>query len=215
MPITLDTSLPESLYPLAWLIGSWEGSGAIQQPDQDVPDARIEQQLECTAAADGTLQWRSLIHRVDLPAPLPPTSVFARDEAEDPTGSAPVAQGSGERTLLHREEGTWTVGELLPGQDHSVSEAAKPGTPASFLSHRLDARLTRRGESPEAWAGEVRGPRVQLALRDTGGEITDTRMFGYVRGQLMWLWERRLPVPGGTPGETSMAPYLSLELHRV
>lgn len=212
MPITLDTSLPESLYPLAWLIGSWEGSGAIHQPDAGTPDARIEQQLECTAAADGTLQWSSLIHRVDLPAPLPPTSVFARDQAED---SAPESHGSGERTLLHREEGRWTVGALLPGQDRAVSEAAKPGTPASFLSHQLDAQLTRRGESSEHWAGEVRGPRVQLALSGTDGEVSETRMFGYVRGQLMWLWERRLPVPDGTPGDTSMAPYLSLELHRV
>lgn len=213
MPITLDTSLPESLYPLAWLIGSWEGSGAIQQPDQDVPDARIEQQLDCTAADDGTLRWRSLVHRVDLPAPLPPTSVFARDEAEE--DSAPARQGTGERTLLHREEGTWTVGDLLPGQDRAVSAAAKPGTPASFLSYRLDAHLTRRGESPEQWAGEVRGPRVQLALDSTDGEVSATRMFGYVRGRLMWLWERRLPVPDGAPGETSLAPYLSLELHRV
>ena len=40
-------------------------------------------------------------------------------------------------------------------------------------------------------------------------------MFGYVRGRLMWLWERRLPRPDGAPGDTSMTPYLSLELHRV
>jgi hypothetical protein len=93
MPITLDTSLPPSLYPLAWLIGSWQGSGALTAPSPGTPDVRIEQSLECTAQEDGTLAWRSLIHRVDAPAPLPPTSAFARD----PEPGATASEGSGER----------------------------------------------------------------------------------------------------------------------
>src|SRR5699024_5343977 len=113
MPISLDTSLPPSLYPLAWLIGSWEGSGALSGADGTAAgprDGRIEQQLVCTAREDGALDWRSTIHRVDAPAPLPPTSAFAREEAQAPPA------GSGERTLLHREDGIWTVGDLVPGQ---------------------------------------------------------------------------------------------------
>src|SRR5699024_3922795 len=192
MPITLDTSLPPSLYPLAWLIGSWEGTGALTAAEPGAPDARIEQQLVCTAREDGTMEWRSTIHRVDAPAPLPPTSAFARDEP-----GSPAAVGSGQRTLLHLEDGVWTVGDLLPGQDREGAEAAAPGTPG------------------EDWAGEVRGPRVQLALGAPTGEITATRMFGYVGGRLMWLWEHRRPVPDGAPGETALTPYLSLEMHRV
>lgn len=213
MPITLDPSLPEPLYPLAWLIGRWEGTGALKGADGEAPDAsetRIEQQLICTAREDGTLEWRSTIHQVDAPAPLPPTSAFARDEA-----SSAAPSGTGERTLLHREDGIWSVGDALPGQDRAAAEAARPGTPASYLSHRLDARLTRRGEQAEDWAGEVRGPRVQLALGAPDGEISETRMFGYVSGRLMWLWERRRPATDAAPGETSLSPYLSLELNRV
>lgn len=215
MPITLDSSLPPSLYPLAWLIGSWEGSGALSSPDDGAPDVRVEQQLVCAAREDGTMSWRSTIHRIDAPAPLPPTSVFAREEA--PAAS----RGTGERTLLHREDGIWTVGELLPGQDRVLAEAARPGTPESVLSYQLDASLERRGESAEAWTGEVRGPRIQLALgapdelRTPGGEVSATRMFGYVQGRLMWLWEQRAPVPDGAPGDTALSPHLSLELHRV
>lgn len=210
MPISLDTSLPPSLYPLAWLVGSWEGTGALSTADADGTDARIEQQLVCTAQEDGTMSWRSTIHRVDAPAPLPPTSAFARDDA-----SAPAATGTGERTLLHREDGIWSVGDLLPGQDHAAAEAARPGTSASILSYRLDAQLTRRDAPAERWAGEVRGPRVQLALASADGEVIATRMFGYISGRLMWLWEHRLPVPDGAPGETALSPYLSLEMHRV
>ncbi|MDN6400540.1 MAG: FABP family protein [Brachybacterium sp.] len=215
MPITLDTSLPPSLYPLAWLIGSWEGTGALSTADPDAPDARIEQQLVCTAREDGTMEWRSTIHRVDAPAPLPPTSAFARDEPETSTAETSAAASSGERTLLHREDGIWTVGDLLPGQDREAAEAAAPGTAGSFLSHRLGAQLTRRDAPTEEWIGEVRGPRVQLARGAADGAVAATRMFGYVSGRLMWLWEHRLPVPDGAPGETALTPYLSLEMHRV
>src|SRR5699024_7604187 len=196
MPITLDTSLPPSLYPLAWLIGSWEGAGALTAAEPGAPDARIEQQLVCTALEDGTMHWRSTIHRLDAPAPLPPTSAFARDET---SASAAATAGTGRRTLLHREDGVWSVRALLPGQDREAAEAAAPGTPGSYLSHRREAHLTRRGEAAEDWLGEVRGPRVQLALGSSDGEVAATRMFGYVSGRLMWLWEHRLPVPDGAP----------------
>lgn len=210
MPISLDTSLPESLYPLAWLVGTWTGEGAVHRPgNTDVPDRRIEQQLVCAAREDGTLAWRSTIHEIDDPAPLPPTSVFARDDA-----AAPAPAGSGERTLLMREDGVWTVGEPVPGQDLAAARAAKPGDPAAFVSHALQARFERRDGAEESWAGEVRGPRIQLArAAQEGAEVTDTRMVGYISGRLMWLWEHRVPATD-TEGST-MAPYLSVELNRA
>jgi hypothetical protein len=211
MPITLDTSLPPSLYPLAWLIGSWEGSGALTAPSPGTPDLRIEQQLVCSAQEDGTLAWRSTIHRIDAPAPLPPTSAFARSPQEQ----EPAAPGTGERSLLHREDGVWTVGDLLPGQDRAAAEAARPGSPEGHLSHHLEARFERRGEDAETWHGEVRGPRLRLALAGADGEVVATRLFGYVSGHLMWLWEQRGPVPDGAAGETALLPHLSQELHRA
>ncbi|MFC7375234.1 MULTISPECIES: heme-binding beta-barrel domain-containing protein [unclassified Brachybacterium] len=228
MPITLDPSLPEPLYPLAWLIGSWQGSGALHRPgDPDAGERRVQQHLVCTAREDGTMGWRSTIHEIDAPAPLPPTSAFARADA-------PPAAGTGERTLLMREDGIWTVGDVLPGQDVAAARAAKPGDPASFLSYGLRARFERRDRAGEhaagedsprddpagpEWAGEVRGPRIQLALgepaADGSPEVTATRMFGYVGGNLMWLWEQRVPGAASETGETDMTPYISVELHRA
>jgi THAP4-like, heme-binding beta-barrel domain len=216
MPISLDTSLPEALYPLAWLIGTWQGEGAVHRPgDDDAPDRRIEQQLVCTAREDGTLAWRSTIHEIDDPAPLPPTSAFSRDDAP---AAAPA--GTGERSLLMREDGVWTVGEPLPGQDVEAARAAKPGDPAAFLSYSLQAHLERRDGADESWAGEVRGPRVQLALGVPGAtgwapQVSATRMFGYVSGRLMWLWEQRVPDDSGATDDSPLTPYISVELHRV
>lgn len=233
MPITLDPSLPPSLYPLAWLVGSWQGSGAVHQPTPEgAIDRRIEQRLDCLARADGTLAWTSVVHVLDDPAPLPPTSVFTSDDAPTPAPS-----GTGERSLLMRESGVWTVGDPLPGQDLTAAEEAPPGDPASFLSYGLEARFdpdrrpgsagsaapagdpgsgAREPGGPEVWAGEVRGPRIQLALRApqpaAGAGIAATRMFGYVGGRLMWLWERR---PESGASGTDLSPYLSVELDRV
>lgn len=215
MPIELDPSLPPSLYPLAWLVGSWSGSGAVHRAgDADVPDRRIEQTLTTTARPDGTLAWRSVIHELDDSAPLPPTSAFA--------AAQPVAAEASRRLLL-REDGVWTVGDPLPGQDLAAARAARPGDPAAFLSHALTAQVTRRDgetgqEHSETWRGEVRGPRVQLALGESAADgrplVTDTRMFGYIAGRMMWLWERRLPVTAADP-HPDLAPFVSLELHRA
>ena len=214
MPITLDPSLPPSLYPLAWLVGSWQGSGAVHH-GEDAADQRVEQQLTCAPREDGGLDWTSIVHVVDAPAPLPPTSAFAKEQP-----AAPADAGSGTRSLLLRESGVWTVGDPLPGQDLERARTAKPGSPESIVSHALTAELT-SAEGTATWAGEVRGPRIQLALASDGTDagglapgvshpgLAATRMFGYVGGRLMWLWEPR-PADGG-----DLAPSLSLELDRA
>ncbi|MDU1463656.1 MAG: heme-binding beta-barrel domain-containing protein, partial [Dermabacter sp.] len=64
----------------------------------------------------------------------------------------------------------------------------------------------------EHWAGEVRGPRIQLATQDlgaaNGADSHGARMFGLVGGRLMWLQE-----VGSSPA--SLRPYLSVELDRA
>lgn len=213
MPIALDPSLPRELYPLAWLIGTWEGAGAVQLREQDgtVVERRIEQRLVCTAQEDGTLGWRMSTDAIDTAAPLPPTSAFAKDT------DVPAERyvGSGERTPLLRENGVWTVGDPLPGQDLAAAEAAKPGDPAGVISYALQAKLD-SADGERMWLGEVRGPRIQLAPPDA----TQTRMFGYISGRVMWLWER---APHGTdtadaagaPAADALVPYLSVELDRA
>lgn len=207
MPIQLDPNLPESLYPLAWLIGSWSGHGAVQlrEADGSAADRRIEQTLQCSATEEGTLAWSMGTELIDAPAPLPPTSAFAKDPL--PAES----QGTGEHTLLLRERGIWRVGDPLPGQDLAAARRAAPGDPRGHISYALDVELETEGVARH-WQGEVRGPRIQLALHGDGAPVSATRMFGYVGGRLMWLWER-LPM-GTTEDDKGLAPYLSVELDR-
>lgn len=209
MPIELDPSLPPALYPLAWLIGTWEGVGAVQLREQDgsVLERRIEQRLECVAEESGALSWAMTTDLLDTAAPLPPTSAFAKDAP----AQEERATGTGARSLLVRERGSWTVGDPLPGQDLAAAKAARPGDPAAVVSYALEARLD-DGDGERLWTGEVRGPRIQLALPAESGSPAAARMLGYISGRLMWLWER---TPLGVTGADGLAPYLSVELDRV
>ncbi|MCS6712161.1 FABP family protein [Brachybacterium sp. EF45031] len=211
MPIPLDLSLPESLYPLAWLVGTWEGEGAVQLRGEDgeIVERRVEQRLQATPTEEGQLSWHAVTHLIDTAAPLPPTSAFAKD------GTVPPRYvGTGERHELLDERGVWTVGEPLPGQDLAAARAARPGDPAGIVSYALDARFAGDDSADgdptaaPAWRGEVRGPRIQLGVADP---LPETRLFGLVGGRLMWLWERA----ADAAHPEDLRPYLSVELDRV
>lgn len=219
MPIVLDPSLPESLYPLAWLVGSWSGTGAAQIRDEDgeLVGRTLEQRVLASPAEDGTLTWVMSSDLVDAPAPLPPTSVFSNTPEDDAAraAQADAPAGTGERTRLMREKGFWRVGEPLPGQDLEAAAAAKPGDPAGVISYRVEL-LLQREDGEEVWAGEVRGPRIQLGLRTSptarsaAGAVAATRVLGLVQGRLFWLWEHALD----PARPTDLTPYLSVELDR-
>lgn len=53
----LDPTLPEPLYPLAWLVGTWTGLGVVDFPTMD--ETRFAQELEFTHDGRGFLEYRS------------------------------------------------------------------------------------------------------------------------------------------------------------
>lgn len=219
MPITLDADLDPSLYPLAWLVGSWRGTGAVQlsAEDGEGQGRRIEQELSARDAGDGTLAWSMRTWVLDAPPPLPPTSVFANGPADPEAEDAAERSADDpalERRLLISEKGTWRVLGPVPGQDLEAAAAAKPGSPAAIVSYQLEASIEDDRGTVEVFAGEVRGPRIQLAADHVGrtgphpGHERTTRMFGLVGGRLMWLIDR------AAEGEP-LATWVSAELDRA
>ena len=55
---TLDTSIPEPLRPLAWLIGEWEGAGVVGYPTME-ESFHFGQQVSVTHDGRGFLEWQS------------------------------------------------------------------------------------------------------------------------------------------------------------
>lgn len=218
MPITLDADLDPALYPLAWLVGTWRGEGAVQLSAADgaVEGRRIEQQITAEPVEGGSLAWSMRTWVLDAPPPVPPTAAFANGpeepEAPGPTDDADPA--GPERSLLIAESGFWRVVGPVPGQDLEAAAAAKPGSPAAIVSYELEATLTSTQGTVEVYVGEVRGPRIQLATDLVGRtesaipHTAATRMLGLVGGRLMWVLDRA--------SETSeMTTWISVELDRA
>lgn len=215
MPITLDADLDPALYPLAWLIGTWRGEGAVQLEAEDgsADGRRIEQEVVAEPTEDGALAWTMRTWVLDAPPPVPPTAAFSDTEA--PEQPEPATEGEPERRLLIAESGFWRVAGAVPGQDLEAAAKAKPGTPEALVSYELQTVLASTQGTVEVCTGEVRGPRIQLAAdlvgRTEGAVVahaSSTRMFGLVGGRLLWLIERA--------GESSEpAPFISAELDRA
>lgn len=227
MPITLDADLDPALYPLAWLVGTWRGQGAVQLSAADgaVEGRRIEQEITAEPVAGGALAWSMRTWVLDAPPPVPPTAAFANGpEQEGPADEdADQAEGSSTgaarpeapaRSLLIAESGFWRVVGPVPGQDLEAAAAARPGSPAAIVSYELEATLASTQGTVEVYVGEVRGPRIQLATDLVGRtesaipHTAATRMLGLVGGRLMWVLDRA--------SETSeMTTWISVELDRA
>lgn len=220
MPIVLDDSIDPSLYPLAWLVGAWEGEGAVQLPGPDGSPVgrRIEQRVTIAPNDSGALEWHMTTWVLDAPAPQPPTNAFYEDAESPAEVNLEDPESQIVREQLLEERALWRVSGPLPGQDEQKAAQAKPGSQDAYLSHGVSVQVQRTTgfgvTDAEEWVGEVRGPRVQLACKqvpsttDSGKTLEGTRMFGLVGGNLMWLQE---------VGEnlSDLSPYLSVELHRA
>ncbi|MDO5645151.1 MAG: heme-binding beta-barrel domain-containing protein [Dermabacter sp.] len=220
MAIVLDDSLDPSLYPLAWIVGAWEGSGAVRLLDEDGSDAdrAITQRLEIAPDDAAGLTWHMRTWVLDAPAPEPPTAAFANADGADADDADAADQPPIEPTLFLEERGTWRVSGPLAGQDEAAASAARPGTPESYLSYGITLTMRRTsgfGEhEAEHWSGEVRGPRIQLGTvempdpRHPAERVHGARMFGLVGGRLMWLQEMG-------PSPAQLSAFLSVELDRA
>ncbi|GAA4517773.1 FABP family protein [Brevibacterium yomogidense] len=204
MPVEIPVDLQPELVPLAWLIGTWEGHGAVVYTD--VEEKHIFQRASFTTEGDA-------------PYLLYTCRTWLTDDADPEAGGA-----SG--TLLGIETGFWQLAR--PRGDHDTGPGLLPPTAAYpyTTAAAVEELRTERGDFDievalsyphglmEHYAGRVAGPRVDLA--SDGGVKTptaldyraSTRMYGLVDGHLMWVWE--MAANGQDP-----AAHVSADLQRT
>ena len=202
MPVEIPVDLQPELVPLAWLIGTWEGHGAVVYTD--VEEKRIFQRASFTT--EGDAPYLLYTCRTWL------TEDAAADGDDGAPGSTNGTGASGEDdsapgTLLGVETGFWQLARARG--DHDTGPGLLPPTAAYPYTSAAAVEELRTGRGDfdievalsyppglmEHYAGRVAGPRVDLV--SDGGVKTptaldyraSTRMYGLVEGHLMWVWE--------------------------
>ncbi|MCI9886968.1 FABP family protein [Micrococcales bacterium 31B] len=203
MPIVLDDNLDPSLYPVAYLVGTWSGDdGAVQLPDGG---RRIVQDVSFSPVTlqDGTaaLRYECTTFVLDAPAPKP------KSPFDDPEAGAEESVDEAPRALLSTETGYWRATGTQP------LILTDPGADPNLKETTLEVVLSNPQGYVSALDGAARGPRIELASVHVARTESGTqprperRMYGLVNGSLLWVQEHVVD------GETT--PYLSILLNRA
>lgn len=176
MPVELPVDIHPELVPLFWLIGQWEGEGAV------VYDGLEEQPIR---------------QRIEFRAPA--GQPYLLYTAETVLADSP-------ETMLGVETGIWQIarpreafdtgpGLIPPTADSPYTSAEPVEGLRDDHGFPLDVSIVHPHGVSEHYGGRVKGARIDLGS-DSGIRTPEAkayehgrRMYGLVKGQLFWVWE--------------------------
>ena len=172
MTFTFPEGLAPEVYPLAWLVGHWQGEGVIAYPA--VPEAPVTQELLVSHDGGPYLSWTSTLR-------LAPDA--AVEGAPDPAvDSAPDTAADVEGRVWATESGYWRIPSERPAD-----------VPAD--RHPVELLLTDPAGHLTLYMGVLGNGRIDLAsdliarTPDAAELSAATRLYGLVEGDLLWTWD--------------------------
>lgn len=177
----IPVGLPPELVPLAWVIGTWEGSGMIEYSvDGVLREHAFRQRVEFTHRDLPFLEYRA---QIDL---------LGDDETRTPL----TAESGYWRLARPRTNGDVGPGILPPSEAAAIANAddveALRNESGGFNLEVTIAHPTGLGE---LYSGTINGPRIDLATEQVqlaaGARPYEsaTRMYGLVNNMLFWAWD--------------------------
>ncbi|WP_349639307.1 FABP family protein [Saxibacter everestensis] len=180
MPIEIDASLAPELVPLSWLVGSWEGVGVVGYPG--TAERQFGQRIDFGAPEGASyLHYTSQTWLLDL-------------------------EGNPE-AMLTMETGFWQLVRPRTDEDPGPGMIAAR-EPSSFTTAEsveslrnadgvfdLEVAIVHPGGVMEMYAGTSEGAQINLATDVVARTTTakeysaSKRLYGYVKGELMWAWD--------------------------
>lgn len=158
---TIPEGLAPEVYPLAWLVGRWRGTGTVAYPN--IPETAVEQEVHVDHDGGPYLRWTV-------------TTWIAAD------AGAGSAEDGGDKRVWATETGYWRVPPERPAdlpEDRFPVELLL-ADPAGHLT--LYAGVTGNGRIDLASDLIARTP-------DAAEVGAATRLLGLVHGELMWTWD--------------------------
>lgn len=161
MTFTIPGGLAPEVYPLAWLVGRWEGSGVVVYPT--IPEARVHQEVVVDHDGGPYLRWSS--------------TLWLAGEGEG-ARHAPEETGP----VWSTESGYWRVPPVRPADTPEGKEPVELLLidPAGHLT--LYAGIVGNGRIDLASDLIARTP-------DAAEVNAATRLYGLVDGALLWAWD--------------------------
>lgn len=180
----LDDSLPVEVAPLAFLIGTWEGTGVIsythRRDENDLPkEYEFSQRVTFGQNGENFLTYQSSVRLNDENGTVLPSELgyFRISRPAEPADHGPgLLPGEGEPSIKTREDL-----EKLRNEHGGFDIEASIIHPSGISEHYL---------------GQVKGARLDLATAkgssrsENSKEYTGaTRIYGLVEGALLWAWD--------------------------
>jgi len=176
MPFEFPEGLAPEVYPLAWLVGSWRGEGVVKYPG--VPETPFVNDVVFDHDGGPYLRYESTLRVLD---PQVPETVPAAGEWPEHDAQA-LDAAAADAPVWSTESGYWRVSTDRP-------EGLEDDR------HPLEVLLADPAGRVSVYLGAVGNGRVDLASdviarTSTATEVTASkRLFGFVEGQLLWVWE--------------------------
>jgi hypothetical protein len=188
MAFNFPSGLNQELFPLAWLLGTWEGTGQVSYHEQ-VPTSRAWNQITFTHDGGTYLQYESVIKilgegEAEIPGVKQSSSsisglVELGDTQEQAIEAVVNDTQPDAAEVWSRETGFWRISPLRDGS-MQASE------------YFLDVFMADGGGRLTYFNGEASPARIQLASAkmiraQLAAEVNGSkRMYGFVDGQLAW-----------------------------
>lgn len=168
MSFTIPGGLAPEVYPLAWLVGRWEGEGVVSYPT--IPEARIRQEVVVDHDGGPYLRWSATLW------------LAAEDGAGAGAGAAEPGDAEVHGQVWSTEAGYWRIPPDRPADTPDGKD------PVELLLIDPAGHLT-------LYAGIVGNGRIDLAsdliarTPDAAEVSAATRLYGLVDGALLWAWD--------------------------
>lgn len=209
MAFTFPQGLAPELYPLAWLVGTWEGEGVLEYPG--IPTSGFKQTVTFDHDGGPYLRYESSIYLTPDSQPEVPNPMAAFDaldqahngepaDGTDATGEEPAHEAA-EPIFWSTETGYWRI-----------SPEPHQGVPEGNAS--LEVLLSDPAGRVSVYLGMAGDGKIQLvsdliARTATATEVSASkRVYGNVHGDLMCVHQL---AAFGQP----MQDYVSATLKRV
>ena len=216
MAFVFPEGLAPEVYPLAWLVGTWHGQGAMGYPG--IEESAIEQDVVFTHDGGPYLAYAATTRLIDEQGEIGRVwhteSGYWRVVPSDQPEIVAQAADQSEEKKAELGDQLADAGQAreIPGNGRTA-QAGKQRS-ATPIPREIEVLIADPAGAVSVYIGQIEGPRITIATdlmahTPSGAEMNaGRRLYGLVDSDLLWAWDL---AAFGQP----LQSYMSARLKRV